>query len=366
MGDITLRQEDVLHIPGLGFDGLIGYSPIAMARNAVGMTMACEEYGASFFANGANPGGVLEHPGVLKDPAKVRDSWNAVYRGTTNAHKIAVLEEGMKSIQRVVDTRSLVTRLYAYGADGMTFASINNGKEYVENTEYSTEIRVSTLDCASFTNPYQMLEYTEMRLADYSKPSISYVIQVMDLSVLTGWEHESFGIGDVVTVDDKDLGIRISTRIIRMDYNVQEPWKTVIELSTKLKELGDSSASWEKAADTLSSTDLLDRQEMKDLVVNNHLLNSRADDGFSYWQNSGFDVDGENGASGNASFKCVGALNTTKTLSQEVYPATRSSYIVSASIATENLKKGANGRVGIELVIEYEDGSEETRFVELY
>lgn len=196
--------------------------------------------------------------------------------------------------------------------------------------------------------------------------SISYVIQVMDLSVLTGWEHESFGIGDVVTVDDKDLGIRISTRIIRMDYNVQEPWKTVIELSTKLKELGDSSASWEKAADTLSSSDLLDRQEMKDLVVNNHLLNSRADDGFSYWQNSGFEVDGENGASGNASFKCVGALNTTKTLSQEVYPATRSSYTVSASIATENLKKGANGRVGIELIIEYEDGSEETRFVELY
>ena len=189
---------------------------------------------------------------------------------------------------------------------------------------------------------------------------------ILDLSVLTGWEHESFGIGDVVTVDDKDLGIRISTRIIRMDYNVQEPWKTVIELSTKLKELGDSSASWEKAADTLSSSDLLDRQEMKDLVVNNHLLNSRADDGFSYWQNSGFEVDGENGASGNASFKCVGALNTTKTLSQEVYPATRSSYTVSASIATENLKKGANGRVGIELIIEYEDGSEETRFVELY
>ena len=44
MGDITLRQEDVFHIPGLGFDGLIGYSPIAMARNAVGMIMACEEY----------------------------------------------------------------------------------------------------------------------------------------------------------------------------------------------------------------------------------------------------------------------------------------------------------------------------------
>lgn len=95
-GRIALRQQDVLHIPGLGFDGLVGYSPIAMAKNAVGMTQACEEYGASFFANGANPGGVLEHPGVLKDPGKVRESWNAVYRGTNNAHKIAVLEEGMK------------------------------------------------------------------------------------------------------------------------------------------------------------------------------------------------------------------------------------------------------------------------------
>lgn len=95
-GSIILKKDDVLHIPGLGFDGLIGYSPIAMAKNAIGMTLACEEYGASFFANGANPGGVLEHPGVLKDPGKIRGSWNAVYRGTNNAHKIAVLEEGMK------------------------------------------------------------------------------------------------------------------------------------------------------------------------------------------------------------------------------------------------------------------------------
>lgn len=95
-GNIKLKAEDVLHIPGLVFDGLIGYSPIAMAKNAVGMTLACEEYGASFFANGANPGGVLEHPGVLKDPSKVRESWNSVYRGVNNAHKIAVLEEGMK------------------------------------------------------------------------------------------------------------------------------------------------------------------------------------------------------------------------------------------------------------------------------
>lgn len=91
-----LRSEEVLHIPGLGFDGLVGYSPIAMAKNAIGMAIATEEYGAKFFANGANPGGVLEHPGVVKDPSKIRESWNAVYQGSGNAHRVAVLEEGMK------------------------------------------------------------------------------------------------------------------------------------------------------------------------------------------------------------------------------------------------------------------------------
>lgn len=95
-GQVYLRKEEVLHIPGLGFDGLIGYSPIAMAKNAIGMAIATEEYGATFFSNGANPGGVLEHPGIVKDPKRVRDSWNAVYQGSSNAHRIAVLEEGMK------------------------------------------------------------------------------------------------------------------------------------------------------------------------------------------------------------------------------------------------------------------------------
>lgn len=96
LNQVILSPTDVLHIPGLGFDGLVGYSPIAMAKNAIGMAIACEEYGAKFFANGAAPGGVLEHPGVVKDPAKVRESWNSVYQGSGNSHRVAVLEEGMK------------------------------------------------------------------------------------------------------------------------------------------------------------------------------------------------------------------------------------------------------------------------------
>lgn len=93
---VALNPRDVLHIPGLGFDGLVGYSPIAMAKNAIGLAIAAEEYGSKFYANGASPSAVLEHPGTLKDPAKVRDSWNAAFGGSSNSHKVAVLEEGLK------------------------------------------------------------------------------------------------------------------------------------------------------------------------------------------------------------------------------------------------------------------------------
>ena len=93
---VILKPTDVFHIPGLGFDGLVGYSPIAMAKNAIGLAIATEEYGAKFFANGAAPSGVLEHPGTIKDPQRVREAWQSQFGGSQNSGKIAVLEEGMK------------------------------------------------------------------------------------------------------------------------------------------------------------------------------------------------------------------------------------------------------------------------------
>lgn len=95
---VELNEDQVLHIPGFGFDGLKGKSPISMTREAIGLSLAAEEYGATYFGNGAKPGGVLEHPGKLKDEGvkKLRDSWNEMHKGLTNQHRIAILEEGMK------------------------------------------------------------------------------------------------------------------------------------------------------------------------------------------------------------------------------------------------------------------------------
>lgn len=276
-------------------------------------------------------------------------------------------KKNMKSIERVVDTRSLVTRLYAVGADGLTFSDINGGKPYLEDYTYSKEVRISTLDCSSFTNPYQMKEFTAMRLAEYCKPTVSYVLNAMDLSVLTGYEHEAWNLGDYVRVEDKELGLSVTTRIVRREYNLQEPWNTVLELSTTLKNLGSSVSSIETIADALEGTSMVSNNDIRELVPFNHLRNSRADDGLAYWVSSGFEADSENGASGTASFKAEGVAGMTKSLSQTVYPSNRSSYTLSAQIASDDLEKlSDDAQVGIEVVIEYEDGSTETRFIDLY
>ena len=91
---VILLSDEVLHIAGLGFDGLIGYSPIAMAKNAIGLSLAAEQYGSTFFKNDATPGGILEHPNVVKDPERLRKSWQSQFSGPSG-HSIAVLEEGM-------------------------------------------------------------------------------------------------------------------------------------------------------------------------------------------------------------------------------------------------------------------------------
>jgi HK97 family phage portal protein len=93
-----LDESRVWHIRGLGSDGTYGYSPIALMKNAVGLGLATEKFGAKFFGNGARPGGVLEHPGVLGiDAARsLRESWNEMHMGLDNAQRVAILEEGMK------------------------------------------------------------------------------------------------------------------------------------------------------------------------------------------------------------------------------------------------------------------------------
>lgn len=112
-----LYPENVLHIPGLGFDGLKGYSVIAMARQGIALAQATEEYGARFFGNGARPGGVLRHPKALSKPAfdRLKEQFGDEHQGLDNAHKLKILEEGMEYTQIGLppeDSQFLETRKY--------------------------------------------------------------------------------------------------------------------------------------------------------------------------------------------------------------------------------------------------------------
>lgn len=97
-GIVPLEAENVLHIRGLGFDGYQGYSVIGYHRESIGLGLATQKFGAKFFGNGAKPGGVLKHPGKISEQAakNLKASWNEIHQGLDNAHRIALLEEGME------------------------------------------------------------------------------------------------------------------------------------------------------------------------------------------------------------------------------------------------------------------------------
>ena len=96
-GQQVLKPAEVLHVLGMTLDGIRGVSPVTLARESIGGAIAELKHGQSFFKNGANLSGVLQHPGHLGPEAAetLRKSWREKYSGTDNAGKIAVLEEGM-------------------------------------------------------------------------------------------------------------------------------------------------------------------------------------------------------------------------------------------------------------------------------
>lgn len=113
----TLPPSKTIHIAGLGFDGLTGYSPVSLAREAIALGLATEAFGGSLFGNGAHAGGFLKTPQKLSPEAKadLRKAWNSVHQGAENAHRIAVLEQGMEWVQTTIppeDAQFLATRQF--------------------------------------------------------------------------------------------------------------------------------------------------------------------------------------------------------------------------------------------------------------
>ena len=113
----TFDDSEMIHIVGLGFDGVVGKSVIECARESIGLGLAADQFGGSFFGNGANISAVLTHPARLSDEAykRLMRSWSQRYTGLGNGHKTAILEEGMNVTKLSVspqDSQFISTRKF--------------------------------------------------------------------------------------------------------------------------------------------------------------------------------------------------------------------------------------------------------------
>jgi HK97 family phage portal protein len=95
---LLVPPDDMIHIKNISMDGYVGVSPIAIAQDVIGLALATQQHGGILFRQGGQIGGVTSHPGKLSKEAsdRIANSWRETHAGVQNAHKAAILEEGMK------------------------------------------------------------------------------------------------------------------------------------------------------------------------------------------------------------------------------------------------------------------------------
>ena len=260
----------------------------------------------------------------------------------------------VSSSQRVVDTTSLVTRIRARNAEGVTIASVNGGLDYIEDFTHTDEVREAVYDFASGTSPYTMLAMAQATLANRCRPSYSYEFTVADLSEQSGQSIDAFDVADIVTVVDDELGLRVTQRVLKVEHDVMRPWASKITLSGKLRELGSRSAT---EAGTLTTGV---GSSTFDLVPFNTLRNGRFDNMLAHWASSGVSiVEGKGTGDYAARFTGPGV----RWIEQTVQPDNRDVYSLSLNVETSQAGYVPDLRA-IATVL-YEDGTTEVVPIDL-
>ncbi|MBA7584269.1 hypothetical protein ES708_26222 [subsurface metagenome] len=238
---------------------------------------------------------------------------------------------------------------------------MNNGYKYLDSQYIDDYPRPKTgMIKTDYENAQNLKEYALNYLAKVEISEAVYTINIVDLSVLTKYAAEKFAMGDVITVYDKKLNLKVKTRIKKIHRDYCNPDATQVEIANTTKTLTDFLRDIQE-----NLSELVEKISITQLMVFNYLLNSRADDGFAYWQNDGWEVDNTVGFSGTSSFRAIGSLGIAKTLTQIIYPAHRENYVLSLRAQVKDIIKGEQAKVGVEIVIKYDDESEEEFFLSL-
>lgn len=159
-----LPRRQVLHLHGLGFDGFVGYSVVAMARKTLGLGMAMETFGSNLFSQGINPGAIVTHPASIKNREDLQKALTIAYSGLGKTHRLMLLEEGM------------------------TFDRVGippNDSQFIESRQFTIG------DVARWLNIplHKLHEMTKSSFNNISEEQVSYVVDSV-LPWLTDFEQE--------------------------------------------------------------------------------------------------------------------------------------------------------------------------------
>ncbi|MDI6814088.1 MAG: phage tail protein, partial [Desulfitobacteriaceae bacterium] len=188
---------------------------------------------------------VTEKESLLFNLRKVQELWGGYLVFDSINRSVSLFEtygqdngvqfryrKNLKSVRKTTDFAGVVTRLYPFGKDGLDISSVEpGGNKYIEDFSYTSRVREGIWVDQQYTDAAKLYEAAQEVLAEIAQPRVSYAVSIVDLSHLTGYEHESFKLGDWVTVIDEELGINVKAQIVKRTYDVLQPWRGPVELA---------------------------------------------------------------------------------------------------------------------------------------
>ncbi|MCD8124284.1 MAG: phage tail protein [Lachnospiraceae bacterium] len=160
----------------------------------------------------------------------------------------------LKELKVTSDSYDYYTRIIPIGADELTIEDVNDGKNYLENYQYSSKIRPYIWEDYSYTDAETLMEDAELKLADMSKPTKAYEVDIIDLASQSQlYEVLSYGLGDTVTIIDAVANVREKQRIVKMTEYPQSPLKNSCELSNTVLTFEELYSKLQSAADIINN-----------------------------------------------------------------------------------------------------------------
>ncbi len=220
----AIQPAPILHLRGFGYDGYTGYSPLTLHRETIGLAHAAKEYGARFFSNAGRPSGVLKAPGQLSDEARLRlkAAWDATTRGLSNAHRVAVLEEGIEWQQvgmEPEDAQMLLTLDYS---DGQIATLLRVPPHMIgqvkPSTSWGTGIEAQQTMFLQYSLMPWLVRWEQAAARDllsvkgFATRSIKFVVQAMLRGDLTSrsqfyqtmYDRGVFSVNDILELEDRN------------------------------------------------------------------------------------------------------------------------------------------------------------------